>query len=164
MLINLDSPRSNAAEFFDGLRRLFHEHPALKARMRLVVMKDFDRPGLDPRLIQRMVQPFARRIFHPEEAALALIEGFFYFSDEDRRSAAAKPVPLTPAAPPRALDDLLFGPGAEPLAAAPPWNATIERAIERERKAMLFRWLTPLLHGERRRSAALLPPVSEGKR
>lgn len=149
-VLNLDSERCLAAEFFDRLRALYQRYSQLRSRLRLVLMKDFSRPGLDLRMIQRLVQPYARRIFHPEEAALALLEGFFFYEAAGPQSRSQAQGNRQPAS----LDQLLFGSGIEPLREWPA-AGNLSGAMQAEGRRVLFRWLPALLAGDASRSAAL---------
>ena len=66
-------------DFLPALHSLSAWQKQNQKTIRLWAIRDFHRPGPDPILLQRLLQPFTRRIFEPHEGALALIEALFLF-------------------------------------------------------------------------------------
>ena len=94
LVLDLDSRRVDVPAFFHRLRVLRSEQPGLVRRTRVIVTKDFQRPGADVRTLAANVRAFARRIYHPLEAAFVFLEGFVYRDEQGPlhyRSSAYRP-------------------------------------------------------------------------
>ena len=120
LVLDLDSRRVDVAAFFHRLRVLRNDHPGLVRRTRVIVTKDFHRPGADVRTLAANLRAFARRIYHPLEAAFVFLEGFVYRDDQGPlhyRSKTYRPAAEIifgeagqfPAPSPRAAIDILSG-------------------------------------------------------
>ncbi len=129
LIIDLDSRRLDARAFFPALRRFFEDHPGRRRDCRVLITKDFRHTGTDLNLLAAHIRPLARRVFTPEEAVFALLEGLLY-------SAYAAPAHRPPFTP-RDLRDLLLGDQVAPVNEFP----LPARADELHRRAQLFRWL-----------------------
>ncbi|MBI3395757.1 MAG: hypothetical protein HY042_07980 [Spirochaetia bacterium] len=73
-VIDVDMEGANIRLLLRQLRDLFAAVPQLR-KTAVLVLKDFERPGFDPRLLSSDIRPLTRRVFHPEEGLLALLEG-----------------------------------------------------------------------------------------
>lgn len=149
ILANLDTDRLDIPEFFYRLQRGLSRSPARKPR--ILLMKDFDRPGLDVRTIEAALRPHARRIFHPREAILVLIEALFLAEQPGTPAAGAASASLYPR-PHRPLDELLHGPNVHLREEAPTPPA---EAGEAYRRGLPFFWLYDLLRAGVGRGAVL---------
>ena len=152
ILASLDTARMDIPAFFHRLSGFLKKHPGKGPRVLLT--KDFHRPGLDVRTIEHTLRPHAARIFHPREAVLALLEALF-ISDtpsESRASFAGKPSNAAefsdrrPAAafastPPmhRTLDELLYRPNIKLRETAPGYPHI--QSLQAYRRILPFLWL-----------------------
>lgn len=142
-LVNLDSARVDAHGYFQGLSALLQRKPELKPRVRTLIIKDFDRPGLNLTAIESALRPHAKRIFHPSEALLVLLEALFLYDSGAARSAfgSAGVASDRMAAPGRSLDELLYSVRirlrTEPDAAP----ASFAEQLARRARLQLFEWL-----------------------
>ncbi len=156
ILANLDTDRLDIPEFFYRLQRGLSRSPTRKPR--ILLMKDFDRPGLDVRTIAAALRPHARRIFHPREAVLVLIEALFLCGPPEASAATDDPAKGFKSAatlfsrPFRPLDELLHGPNVYLREEAPPAPGDTDRAY---RRGLPFFWLYDLLRAGAGRGAVL---------
>ena len=65
ILLDLDSSRTDAGSFFYRLRQLLRDYPDLKNASRVLLTRDFAKPGPDISALAKNVRPFVRRVFHP---------------------------------------------------------------------------------------------------
>lgn len=84
--IDLDSDRVDAVQFCYTVSKLFAKQPSLKQSLHIWLMRDFSKPGIDPVMIRNVIKPFAKRIFHPLEALLAMVESLFLFDESTGQS------------------------------------------------------------------------------
>lgn len=118
ILLNLDSGRVVPMELLGDLDGLFRQNPELRARTSLLVVKDFERPGLEFATVEHALRKHARRIFHPHEALLVLLEALLLHEAEGE--------PLIIPAAFRDLQELLYAPEANRLVTtAPPLFHTL---------------------------------------
>lgn len=74
VIVDLDSNRIDPLLLFKSLAILNQNQPQIKRQLKLMITKDFSKPGLDIRSIDQILRPFARRIFHPLESLTVLLE------------------------------------------------------------------------------------------
>ena len=132
LIIDLDSTRLDGRAFFPALRRLLEERTHLRRACGILLTKDFSRTGTDIQLIAGHIRALTKRIFAPDEAFFALLEGLLYAPLMGER----EPNRTLPRL--RSLRDLLVGDNAVLHDAYP---VTDRRAsTDFERHAQLFRW------------------------
>ncbi|MEQ9364558.1 MAG: response regulator [Leptospirales bacterium] len=130
ILASLDTPRLDIPAFFHRLNRFLKRHPGRGPRV--MITKNFQRPGLDVRTIESSLRPHVARIFHPREATLALLEALF-LSPTDPGARAAKPGDAQQGRPLTSAD---AGPGGEALfgsafASTPPASRSLDELLYR---------------------------------
>ncbi len=142
-LVNLDSARVDAHGYFQGLSALLQRKPELKARVRTLIIKDFDRPGLNLTAIESALRPHAKRIFHPSEALLVLLEALFLYDPNPARPALGWVGPAPERAPPpgRSLDELLYGARIRLRTQPDVAPASFAAQLARQARLQLFEWL-----------------------
>jgi hypothetical protein len=149
IIADLDSQRVDTLGFFHDLKRMFIQDHTLRSRTRLMILKDFGKPGLDVRTIASTLRFFAKRIFHPCEALFAAVEAGFYRDLRIERGAIRY----------RDMDEILYGPEQDlpvrdPLsfinAEITDWSAL--------RRAIPFLWIQNYLTLDIKRSGAILKP------
>ncbi len=142
-LVNLDSSRVDAHGYFQGLSALLQRKPELKPRVRTLIIKDFDRPGLNLTAIESALRPHAKRIFHPSEALLVLLEALFLYEP----AAARSPHGLSGATPDRvmpnvrSLDELLYSVRIRLRTEADAPPRSFADTLARTSRMQLFEWL-----------------------
>ncbi len=168
ILASLDTERLDIPAFFHRLDRFLKKHPGRGPRV--LITKNFQRPGLDVRTIEASLRPHVARIFHPREAALVLLEALFFYRSEgagegDEAGASAKAAPgydtqalfasaVAPqSAAPRTLDELLYRPHIK-LRETPPPQPQAEQ-LQLQRRMQAFVWLYSRLAAQDGRGAIL---------
>jgi len=99
IIVDLDSERVDSLSLFYRLEKILRERPEMRAKNQLMICKDFSRPGLDLVKLRPVLSPHARRIFHPSEALLALLETLIFFPS----------TPVSVGLPARSLRQMLYG-------------------------------------------------------
>lgn len=133
LIVDLDSTRLDARAFFPALRRFFSDQPDHRRTTQVLLTKDFRRTGADLELLAAHIRPLARRIFAPEEALFALLEGLLYAPwVEAPRPAGPQNQPVL-----RPLRQLLTGDKVRLHEIFPAEFPPLELL----RRAQLFRWL-----------------------
>lgn len=79
ILIDVDSERVDIVSLFYRLEKILRDRPHLRAKNQMLICKDFDLPGFDLVKLRPLLAPHAKRIFHPAEALLAIIESMLSF-------------------------------------------------------------------------------------
>jgi CheY-like chemotaxis protein len=152
ILANLDAAHMDIPTFFHRLNAFLKQHPGRGPRVLLT--KDFDRPGLDVRTIEHTVRPHAARIFHPREAMLVLLEALFLAVETS--TGGEYPVDaIGQAGSFRTIDELLFRKNVRLRESAPPIIG-LDRLRGQERIAP-FVWLYECLAQDAGRGAILNP-------
>ncbi|HMU82367.1 MAG TPA: hypothetical protein PKC35_03415 [Leptospiraceae bacterium] len=100
IVVDLDSSRVDVVEFIYRTEKILRERPAMRTRNQMMIVKDFAKPGLDPVKLRPVLSPHAKRIFHPLEAMLAILESMVFYSGEVE--------PLVDEHP-RSLREMLYG-------------------------------------------------------
>ncbi len=168
IVVDLDSHRVDLLSFFHSLRKIAHGKSTLKPKTRLLVMKDFGKPGQDVTQIAPLIRPFTRRVFHPHEALHAAMEVFLFRHPEGRENKRDQsPRKLSsPRLPPgksptgyRTLEEFLFGHPAE-IPFAPPRRILQEQddILLSHRRSLPFLWLYDFLESEATKRGAILSP------
>lgn len=150
ILADLDCRTVDPLSFFTRLKSFLKTRSALRGRTRMLVTKDLSRPGLDP-LMASQLRPYARRIFHPQEALLALVECCLLFTP------GAKSIikPDLPAY--RSLEEVLFGNVVDMNWQDPRrFFSSQDDLIRTARRALPFLWLPEHLKDESIRRGAIL--------
>lgn len=173
ILASLDTARMDIPAFFHRLATFLKKHPGRGPRVMLT--KDFGRPGLDVRTIEHAVRPHAARIFHPREAILALIEalflsphdtdaavGFAGMSDRTRAARGESNIGSTAAfasslPTARTLDELLYRPHIKLRETAPGLESQFEN-LQVYRRIQPFLWMYDCLAEHDGRGAILNDP------
>lgn len=142
-LVNLDSARVDAHGYFQGLSALLQRKPELKARVRTLIVKDFDRPGLNLTAIESALRPHAKRIFHPSEAVLVLLEALFLYNASVARSMTGLSGVAPERTPPpgRSLDELLYSVRIRLRTEPDVAPASFAEQLARRARMQLFEWL-----------------------
>ncbi len=150
LVLDLDSRRVDVISFFHKLRELRKQRPALVRRTRVLVTKDFSKPGADVRTLAANLRPFARRIYHPFEAAFVLLEGLVYRDDT---------APLHFRSPSyRPAAEIIFGEGGRFPAPSPRATTEILGAeLARHSRSIAFLELHRFLDRTAREGALLAP-------
>lgn len=158
MLVDLDSERSDPLELFSELGRLLQAQPQHKAHLQLLITKDFARPGLDVPTIEKIVRPYARRIFHPLEAIYVLLEALYLNTGatgaHSKQSRSEQPGPAY-----RSLQELLYGHQQNLQTEVPRPFLTGDQA-QTSRAVQPFLWMYHYLAESRARGATLTPLIS----
>ncbi|MCR9141546.1 MAG: hypothetical protein NXI24_04780 [bacterium] len=160
ILASLDTERMDIPAFFHRLDRFLKKHPGRGPRV--MITKNFQRPGLDVRTIESSLRPHVARIFHPREAALALLEALFLapVNSGDAASSAGPDAPLIGSAfastPPmaRTLDELLYRPQIK-LRETAPLLEPHQQQLKAYRRIQPFLWLYERLANQDGRGAIL---------
>lgn len=144
ILVDVDSKRVDVASLFYRLELILRERPTMRARNQMLICKDFGLPGFDLVKFRSLLSPHAKRIFHPTEALLAIIESMLFY-----------PTPEWPATypAPRSIQEILYGestgslrPGGNPGRTLPfPFLDQSARAM---RRAVPFQELLVRLSSE----------------
>lgn len=151
--VDLDTKKIDVTSFFYKLKSLLKDHPESTKKKAVLIMKDFARPGLELKVMSSVLKPFAKKIFHPHEAILSVIEGMIAFSPD------AKDSNLVHLNRPRSLAEILYGRGEKPS-----WNSRTENQLkalfpgEYAHREILFTWIYEYLTSDTVRSGALLSP------
>ncbi len=159
IIASLDTERLDIPAFFHQLdqyiQRYVNRHRPGQGP-RVLLTKDFQRPGLDVGTIQQSLRPHAARIFHPREALLVLLEALFLRApdDADASRAAAALAPAFASQPEsfRTLDELLYRPQIRLRDALPAFHGAHSRA---RRSIQPFAWLYEQLREDPGRGAIL---------
>lgn len=150
LVLDLDSRRVDVPGFFHKLRTLRSEHPALVRRTRVLITKDFQKPGADVRTLGANLRSFAKRIYHPLEAAFVFLEGLVYRDEQTPwhyRSPAYRPVA-----------EILFGDSAKLSGVSPTGSIeSLARETARFQRGLLFLELHDFLVRWSREGAVLAP-------
>ena len=77
LVADLDCSRVDTLLLCHELQSFLRNNPSMASRLRILLLKDFRRPGLNPSEMRSSVQKIARRIFHPVEGALVLVESLY---------------------------------------------------------------------------------------
>lgn len=90
LIMDLDHPKSEVVSVITVIRKITQEKKELKNRLRVVLTRDFARPGVPLTGIAPLVSPTVRRIFHPYEAVLALLEEWFFYHPDQKKQSGIK--------------------------------------------------------------------------
>lgn len=157
IIASLDTERLDIPAFFHRLdvyiQRYVNRHRPGRGP-RILLTKDFQRPGLDVRTIEQSLRAHAARIFHPREALLVLLEALF-LRDAGTDGRASAPSTGARSAQPetfRTLDELLYRPQIRLRDAAPALDRDDSLA---RRSIQPFVWLYDLLSEDPGRGAIL---------
>ena len=88
VVADLDCKRVDTLLLCHELDTYLKRNPSMASRLRILLLKDFHRPGLDPSSMRTSVQRIARRIFHPIEGALVLVESLLLYGMPDDIASA----------------------------------------------------------------------------
>ena len=88
IVADLDCNRVDTLLLCHELDSYIRKNPSMSGRIRILLLKDFKKPGLDPAYMRSSVQKIARRIFHPMEGALALVESLYLYGIPDEMAGA----------------------------------------------------------------------------
>lgn len=149
VFVDLDSTKIDILSFFHTLKQIFLQNHALRIRTRIVLLKDFSKPGLDIRNITAHLRFFGRRIFHPTEALFMLLESYYFH-----------PIRLEGTLPGyRSIDELLHGPDPElPLPSPERFLDGESAAWHALRRASPFFWMQRHLLENLAQKGAVLHP------
>lgn len=146
----------NRPDFGSALHALSKESRPPDAGLHVWALRDFALPGPDPALIQRLLSPFASRVFEPVEAIVALVEALFLSGEGlDRRAALSHPLGSFEGF--RDAGQLLRGRSVQLLHSDPRrlWQAAAD-LLERLRPSLAFHWLLDFYEEQRRGGGLLL--------
>ncbi len=158
ILLDLDSSRVDVPKFFHNLKIWTRENPRARAALRVMVTRDFGKPGGDISGLAGAMRPFVRRIFHPHEALCALMEALLFRGPETGIETGHR-INLAPSGEYRSLSMLLHGADGRPGARSP--RELLAFARERGKAAarsLPFLWLHEHLNRDSVREGAVLAP------
>ncbi len=149
VVADLDCKRVDTLLLCHELDSYLKKNPSMASRLRILLLKDFHRPGLDPGSMRSTVQRIARRIFHPIEGALVLVESLLLFGMPDDIASARF----------RNLDTFLYANRIQSLRSDP--DRIYRNAATRLRsfsRALPFLWLYDLFRDLASTGAITLQP------
>lgn len=149
LVADLDCSKVDTLLLCHELQSYLKKHPSMAGKIRIILLKDFRRPGLDPSSMKSSIQKIARRIFHPIEGVLALTEALFLYGMEDEIASARF----------RNLDSFLYAHRIQSLRADP--DRIFKNASRRLRsfsRALPFLWLYDLFRDLSSTGAITLQP------
>ncbi|MBI40576.1 MAG: hypothetical protein CMF59_13335 [Leptospiraceae bacterium] len=149
VVADLDCQRVDTLLLCHELDSYLKKNPSMASRLRILLLKDFHRPGLDPGSMRSTVQRIARRIFHPIEGALVLVESLLLYGMPDDIASARF----------RNLDTFLYANRIQSLRADPDRifrNAS--RRLNSFSRALPFLWLYDLFRDLASTGAITLQP------
>ena len=149
VLFNLDDSGSDTLPFFHKLERILRG--PLREKTRILVSKDISQAGMDMGTLASKVRMFTRRIFHPRETVLALLEGLL-LHDPARKGERMFHEYL-------GLEQILFGRlPALPKNDPRPILGEHVVALERFRRILPFLWIYDHFASETTPGLVLAPP------
>lgn len=150
---DLDAENSDPVQFCYHISKLFSKNAGLKQKLHVWLMRDFARPGLDPVMIRNVIRPFAKRIFHPLEALLAMVESLFLHET----SAHQRQYLSVPDF--RSVLQMLYGQSVR-IPDADPWAylSALEWRLGAVKKALPFLWLFRLFSSQVGSGSVTLSP------
>lgn len=149
IVADLDCRRVDTLLLCHELQTYLRRNPSMASRIRILLLKDFRKPGLDPAGMRNSVQKIARRIFHPIEGALILVESLYLFGMKDEIASARF----------RNLDTFLYSHRIQSLRADP--DRIFRNASERLRsfsRGLPFLWMYDLFRDLASTGAITLQP------
>ncbi|MCB1173722.1 MAG: hypothetical protein KDK39_09165 [Leptospiraceae bacterium] len=157
IIVDLDSAHLDPLLLFHFFSAVRHQYPRAGRMIQLLIVKDFGKPGLDPRSVDKQIRPWGRKIFHPAESLLVLLEALHLNGSSDQLlNYQPKACYL------RSLPEILFGHNNELVRNTPDLLPDSEEVQNAGSRIEIFRWYYDYLEKQRHQGFMLSPKPETG--
>ena len=160
LIIDLDGLETNVPGLLNFLQKSFSMNPEYKNRLPVMLIKDFSLSGVDVAALAPRLKFFTRRIFHPLEGLLALVESNLLYKNSPDKAQTNIPLAgdLYYSRPPfRSIHQFLYGKEAEVFPSTPQeWRNFMTTELKTLSLGAPFLWLFDLYRQTERTGGAVL--------